>query len=70
MEIMQIIWEYTMPTLVAFTIVYFFYAMGKFKDATSYSDDEEAVSLLFSALTLMFIVVNVWLVIMLSTALL
>jgi len=59
-----------MPTLMAFSIIYFFYAMGKFKDAGSYSEDDEAVSLLFSALSIMFIVVNVWLVVMLSTALL
>ncbi len=54
-----------MPTLLAFSILYFFYARAKLSDASSYEEEATAKDTHFRALASMFLVVSIWFVIIL-----
>jgi uncharacterized membrane-anchored protein len=48
---------------MALSILYFFYARAKLADASSYTEEETATEMHFKALTVMFIVVSVWIIV-------
>jgi len=56
--------SYIMPTMLALSILYFFYARGKLASADTYEDEAKAKQMHFGALAMMLIVVVVWLVFM------
>jgi hypothetical protein len=56
--------SYIMPSLLALSILYFFYARGKLSGAGSYEEESKAKGMHFSALASMFIVVSIWLVVL------
>ncbi len=56
--------SYIMPSLLALSILYFFYARGKLSDAGSYEEEDKAKELHFKALASIFMVVVLWLIIM------
>ncbi len=65
MELPTNLVSYIMPTLLAFSILYFFYARSKLSNAGTYEEEAIAKGMHFRALAFIFIVVLIWLIVML-----
>ncbi len=63
MDAISIIISYTFATLVALSILYFFYGISKIKHSYDYAKIDEGADNAFTSLTLIFWVLIAWIVI-------